>query len=593
MSKETTPLVSGDDGSLESGGVVQVFAWRRIGYLAQYFSVGLIYGGLPATQYGLFIAYLNAPAYISSAASALSTFPWSMKIIFAIISDCFPIYGYRRIPYMAGGWAVTAVFLIALAALNMPKPYHCFGTGGSYNTSAVCNPEAQTEVGMTLAVLMFFCAIGYVQADVAADALTVQYARREPLATRGRTQTTAYLVRQVGVICAQLLVGLGMNGKEYNGTFDHALSFNAICGILAVPAVLMVPTSLFLVEESRLITPDSSAAAKAGKALSTPLASTEGSTFNKEDGAKGPGEEGSGPKEQTAGTKGAGAQDGEEEEEIFSLEVYRRKAGMLLCSGAVCEVFLFQFLSSVIGSIATTAGPEVQLYWAEVQNLQNQLFSIAGNLLFVIGLWVVSRYFLNVSWRAMLAFTLIAVNVIDAPFTFCTIFDVVRNQYFFLDDSLMTSLPSAMSFVVSTYINVEMAEKGNEGLTYGLFSTATNVGTPLATTISNAAFGAFRPSLSDSANYVKDSPSFRNLVALSYVLSYAFSFASLVLLPLMPNQKADAAHRKATRPRGKIFAVITISILVISILYSLTFSLLAVIPSTSCLAIAGGPGCSH
>ena len=54
----------------------------------------------------------------------------------------------------------------------------------------------------------------YVASDVAADALTVTYGRREPEAERGRTQTTAYLVRTVGQICAQLLVGLGMNGPE-------------------------------------------------------------------------------------------------------------------------------------------------------------------------------------------------------------------------------------------------------------------------------------------------------------------------------------------------------------------------------------------
>ena len=49
-------------------------------------------------------------------------------------------------------------------------------------------------------------------------------------------------------------------------------------------------------------------------------------------------------------------------------------------------------------------------------------------------------------------------NVLDAPFTFCTIYNVVRNQYFFLDDGLITAIPSAASFVVSTYVIVEVAE---------------------------------------------------------------------------------------------------------------------------------------
>ena len=34
----------------------------RVGFLAQYFAVGLIYGGLPATMYGFLLGYLNVPS---------------------------------------------------------------------------------------------------------------------------------------------------------------------------------------------------------------------------------------------------------------------------------------------------------------------------------------------------------------------------------------------------------------------------------------------------------------------------------------------------------------------------------------------------
>ena len=57
-----------------------------------------------------------------------------------------------------------------------------------------------------------------------------------------------------------------------------------------------------------------------------------------------------------------------------------------------------------------------------------QLFSIAGNLLFAVGLWWIQKSFLHVSWRAMIAITIVGMNLIDMPFTFCTIFDVVRNR---------------------------------------------------------------------------------------------------------------------------------------------------------------------
>ena len=67
-----------------------------------------------------------------------------------------------------------------------------------------------------------------------------------------------------------------------------------------------------------------------------------------------------------------------------------------------------------------------------------------------------------------------------------------------------------MNFVVSTYVMVELAEPGTEGITYGLLTTASNLGGPVSSAISNWLFGAFHPSLSDSRNYVKDEPNLRN-----------------------------------------------------------------------------------
>lgn len=34
---------------------MDIYAFRNIGFLMQYFAVGLIYGGLPATIYGFFL----------------------------------------------------------------------------------------------------------------------------------------------------------------------------------------------------------------------------------------------------------------------------------------------------------------------------------------------------------------------------------------------------------------------------------------------------------------------------------------------------------------------------------------------------------
>ena len=92
----------------------------RQAYLAQYFAVGLVYGGLPATTYGFFLGYLNVPSYVYSACGTVITLPWSFKFFLGALNDCVPIAGYRRKPYMALGWAICCAMLVALSQLKLP-----------------------------------------------------------------------------------------------------------------------------------------------------------------------------------------------------------------------------------------------------------------------------------------------------------------------------------------------------------------------------------------------------------------------------------------------------------------------------------------
>lgn len=68
------PLVAGDE--------INIYEPKNIGFIAQYFTVGLILGGLPATVYGVFLGYLNVPAYVYATAGVITTLPWSFKFLF-------------------------------------------------------------------------------------------------------------------------------------------------------------------------------------------------------------------------------------------------------------------------------------------------------------------------------------------------------------------------------------------------------------------------------------------------------------------------------------------------------------------------------
>jgi len=528
--------------SLVDADEVDIWKWDNCGYLAQYFAVGIIYGGLPGTVYGFYLYYLVVPAHIYSTAIVISTLPWSFKFVFGIINDTTPIKGYNRKPYMVLGWILCCMALALLTFMPMPDPYWCTDADGIYITTngtdadghsipaTPCNPEAQKMGGM-FSALMMLAALGYVIADVAADGLTVQYARREPAETRGQTQTTIYLIRTIGQTFSSTLIAFGMNTPAYGGNFSVGFSYNMIMGIFFIPAALMIPLSWYRVVEP------------------------------------------------------------ENDEEPVKLGPYLKQAWTLLESRAMFFVICYSFCNPVIANISTTAGGEVKQQWAKVENLQNQLFSLFGNIIFAFGLWLVKRYFLNYSWRCMLIFTTVLLNCADMCFSFPTIYDLFRNQYFYMGESVLFEIPMAANFVVSTFYIVEMADDGNEGLVYGLLTTIGNLGSPVAQAISNQLFAAFTPSLDDPENYITDSPSFRNTVAESFTLSYAFAFAAIGFTWLLPTQKEDAQRRKKEWGSSPAYAYITVSVISVALVYSLLVNILSMFPSTMCLKFAGGSGC--
>lgn len=136
-----------------------------------------------------------------------------------------------------------------------------------------------------------------------------------------------------------------------------------------------------------------------------------------------------------------------------------------------------------------------------------------------------------------------------------------------------------------------MAEGGDEGIVYGLLTTTANLGSPFAQAISNQLFGLWRPSLSDSSNYIDDTPEFRRMVFYSFLLSYFFAFLSLCTLPLLPSQRAEAQARKKAWDKSDAYAWTSIVLISVGLVYSVTINFLAMFPSTMCLRIAGGNGC--
>ena len=163
-----------------------------IGIIANYFSVGLMIGGSTSLLYPILIVKTGATASLMTASYAVVMLFWSYKIVFGFLSDCFPIFGYKRKPYITIGWLFCAGVLLSLA-----------------HEGADVDPRH-------LVIMLSLANMGYVWADVAADGFMVWVAHREPIEKRGKMQTLVYSVNKLGQIAINVLILFGFSGPKMN-----------------------------------------------------------------------------------------------------------------------------------------------------------------------------------------------------------------------------------------------------------------------------------------------------------------------------------------------------------------------------------------
>ncbi|CAE8622165.1 unnamed protein product [Polarella glacialis] len=502
-------------------------------FLSHFFVHGLVMGGLSATGVGVFYSYLHIPNYIFSAYFTIMNLPTMFGFFFGLLSDSRPIYGLRRKPYMVLGWAICSIVLVIAAAMKMPEPYYCVGEDGNYDKSVPpCNPTALHSATPIIACLALSI-LGVVIAEAAANGLMVEYTKQESEEKRGSTVSLVAMASNTGRGISTIIVGVAFNSKLYNGSFDWGLSFNQVCMICGTPAVILCLSLISIgVQEDAVMLADK-----------------------------------------------------------ISFRGALKSAWNGLRTKAVFCLVMFISAHQIVGGINTTASTSILVTWAGQRQLQRVLFSTAGYALVVGSVWMVRRYFLESSWRKMLIISTISMPLIDAVPTFLTIFDVIRNQYFFMGEELLTKIPIAFNSVVYNLIVAELADEGSEALFFGLVMSIRYLLDPVSSVLSNQIFGMFHPDLSDQQNYIDDTPAFRRTVALSYVVGYVCSFLCLLFFGLIPDQKSQAQQWKRYLSARDLYAYVALVPITVAFAYAIVVLVLTLDSATACLTFVGGQGC--
>jgi len=206
--------------------------------LMQYSGMGVIYSVTYSLIYPVLNVYLHTSGYVTASAYVLIALPYTLKLFFCIIIDCVPIMGYRRRPYMIIGAGVCTICCIIMACTSLGDPYcpeydWLLASSLTPEQLAQINYDAPSSSSKWL-VLMILANISMTIGSAAVGDAVVEYSQRERENIRGRLQTLIWVARDVGGVVASLLVGFGMNSKNYGGSFSSDIGINIVTAICAV-----------------------------------------------------------------------------------------------------------------------------------------------------------------------------------------------------------------------------------------------------------------------------------------------------------------------------------------------------------------------
>ncbi|ETV80544.1 hypothetical protein H257_06799, partial [Aphanomyces astaci] len=543
--EESLPLIqeihktSIEGDALVPGGAQPLNSPEILGLLAQFGAVGFVFTLLPALNYPIFNVYLQMEGYQTASYGVLVSMGWSFKVVFGMLSDCVPIFGYRRKSWMVLGWSVCFVCLAIMASLPIGAPY-CNRKLSSYCGTPLANvPLAELrshfnlhapDQGSLFIILSMLVSVGYVIAECASDAMIIKYAQREPLATRGRVQTAAFTTRYLCGLPALAVTAFGLNGIQYNGTFSFSLSPNVPYALCLVPCLLACVAVVVVVQEDP----------------TTASPST-----------------------------------------IITVASWWQGFWALLQRQAMWQVCIFKFVNGFFRTITATPLNPIKSTWAHVTPLTDAVSTMVGTALFCSALAIVGRYGLHWNWRWSLVVANLSILVLDATVMLCTTWNVVRNQWFFAGVTMFEQIPNGMIMIIGSFCAVEMADVGTEGATYGLLTSLANLTYPLSAAVYNYVDSFFKVSQNDIKT---DSNAVRWDVTTVYAISYGCKLVALVPLVLLPSQKPQLQALKRRGGHSRVAGAVVLLVCACSLTFSLASNCFAVFPSTKCFRIAGGNG---
>lgn len=521
------------DGALRTArGSISLYSWQNVGMLAHEAGGGLVYGCIGGVIYAVLNNYLHMSAMLVATATALVSFPRSLRVFVCMLTDTTPIFGYRRRPYIVMGWLMTGISCLLMAALPLGDPYYGDASIADLDVSTLTEAQLATidtgapNRGVKLIILMMIANFGTVLGYSAYSGVLVDLSQQEPAETRGTAMGDGMVWNTSLSLVSAFFTGLGLNSPAYGGTFSWSVGFNGIMATCAIMSLIVLPLTWFCIQEDKVTAPLS-------KSVFVYLY------------------------------------------EIVQLPVVHR-------------FIAFRFFYNVFALFSVTADSAIKSTWAKVEPVNNGIAAMLAALVTLIGTWMVKKYGLGWNWRHIIIGAQVLIVGLDLLPTFLTIWNVVRSQWFWLGVPLLENIPYAATDYVGALFMLEIDTEGFDSTLFGLAVTAQQVGTPFGTVLTKTVNSYLDIERTDVE---RDDHHVRSQATIAYVIAYTINLIAVVFVLLIPSQKEQMHKLQREGVKSKLWGTATLAMLCFALAWSLMTNILSLFDSTKCLRIAGGSGC--
>jgi hypothetical protein len=173
-------------GALRDGGGVDLFSSAYFGILFATAHSSIVYSVLRYCMRPTLMHSLNLERSESSVViECLLSIPTTLSFFIGLVSDMFPICGYRRKSYMIAGALVSFCTTLAMAIIS-----------ACINVDALTEAERDNYISCYMALIMV-TTFGTMMSKIGTDSRIIELSQREPLTTRGKLQINYLVFRSI------------------------------------------------------------------------------------------------------------------------------------------------------------------------------------------------------------------------------------------------------------------------------------------------------------------------------------------------------------------------------------------------------------